>query len=253
MDIHETLRELELLGSEQTRKTFLRHGAPAPLYGVSFASLGTLQRRLKKHPELAEELWATRNADARMLATLVVDPATMSWPTLQTWAEGLDWHTLTDVFVSNVASHSQHARRALESWTRSDVEWVCRAGWQLLAVLVTKTTLLTDEELAPWLPRIEQGIGTAKNRVREAMNTALIALGGRGGALETAALAAAKRIGKVEVDHGDTACKTPDAAEYIRKMHARRAKKSGAPAKQKAPETPARKSAAAKKVTRPRA
>ena len=29
--------------------------------------------------------------------------------------------------------------------------------------------------------------------------------------------AAAKRIGKFEVDHGDTACKTPDSAQYIDK------------------------------------
>ena len=39
-------------------------------------------------------------------------------------------------------------------------------------------------------------------------------------ALRKAALVAAKRIGKVEVDHGDTACKTPDAAEYIEKAWA---------------------------------
>ena len=40
-------------------------------------------------------------------------------------------------------------------------------------------------------------------------------------------LAAARRIGKVEVDHGDTGCKTPDAVDYIRKMAERRAAKAG--------------------------
>jgi len=38
-------------------------------------------------------------------------------------------------------------------------------------------------------------------------------------------LAAAKRIGKVEVDHGETGCKTPDAAAYIRKVLDHRRKK----------------------------
>ena len=37
------------------------------------------------------------------------------------------------------------------------------------------------------------------------------------------ALEAAKAIGKVEVDHGDTDCKTPDAASYILKAAKRRA------------------------------
>jgi len=41
-----------------------------------------------------------------------------------------------------------------------------------------------------------------------------------------AELAAAKRIGKVEVDHGETSCKTPDASTYIRKAVARRSKAS---------------------------
>ena len=54
------------------------------------------------------------------------------------------------------------------------------------------------------------------------MNNALIAIGGRNAKLKKLALAAAKKIGKVEVDHGDTSCKTPDAAAYINKMWARK-------------------------------
>ena len=33
-----------------------------------------------------------------------------------------------------------------------------------------------------------------------------------------------KKIGKVEVDHGQTSCKTPDAASYMAKVLAHRAK-----------------------------
>ena len=37
----------------------------------------------------------------------------------------------------------------------------------------------------------------------------------------------AQRIGKVDVEHGDTSCKTPDAAEYIRKAAQRQSRRSG--------------------------
>ncbi|WP_163995113.1 DNA alkylation repair protein [Pyxidicoccus caerfyrddinensis] len=222
MDLQETMQELESLGSEQTRKTFLRHGAPEPLFGVKFGDLEKLRKRIKTNAGLAEALWDTGNADARMLATMVADAAAMSWEHLNTWAQALNWHSLVDVFVSNVALRSPHFKTAVETWTAQAGELQSRAGWQLLAALATKTTNLVDEELAPWLPRIEQGIHTAQNRVREAMNTALIAIGGRGGALREPALEVAKRIGKVEVDHGDTACETPDAAEYIERMRARK-------------------------------
>jgi len=46
----------------------------------------------------------------------------------------------------------------------------------------------------------------------------------------------AKAIGTVEVDHGDTSCKTPDATAYIEKMavrHSRKAAKKKTAAKKK--------------------
>jgi hypothetical protein len=58
------------------------------------------------------------------------------------------------------------------------------------------------------------------------MNNALIAIGTRNDALEARAVAIAVKIGKVRVDHGETGCKTPDAAEYIAKALAYRHKKT---------------------------
>lgn len=58
------------------------------------------------------------------------------------------------------------------------------------------------------------------------MNMTLIAIGLRNAPLRKLALAAARRIGKVEVAHGQTSCKTPDAAAYIANTVAYRRKKS---------------------------
>ena len=44
--------------------------------------------------------------------------------------------------------------------------------------------------------------------------------------LEEKALSVAQKVGKVVVDHGETGCKTPDAAEYIAKALAYRHKKT---------------------------
>ncbi|MCY1033629.1 DNA alkylation repair protein [Corallococcus sp. BB11-1] len=242
MTLEETMRELERLGSPQTRKTYLRHGAPEPLSGVNFGPLGALKKRIGTDPALARALWSSGHTDARLLATMVADAPALSWAELGAWAKALDWHTLTDVFVTNVALRSPHAVKALE-WTRSSSEWVGRAGWQLLASLLMKSTVLAQEDLSPWVKRIEQELPTAKNRVREAMNSALIALGAQGGALQVAALATAKRLGKVEVDHGDTACETPDAAQYIQKVQARKAGTAAKPPRASKPVAAAKKSA----------
>ena len=58
-----------------------------------------------------------------------------------------------------------------------------------------------------------------------------LAIGGSLGELREEALAAARAIGKVAVDHGETGCKTPDAAAYIERMAARPARRTRGAAK----------------------
>ena len=74
------------------------------------------------------------------------------------------------------------------------------------------------------------------------MNMAVIVIGGRNAALRKSALAAAKRIGQVQVDHGDTACKTPEAAACIEKAwaHARSKGFESPAAQERTRETPRR-------------
>ena len=47
------------------------------------------------------------------------------------------------------------------------------------------------------------------------MNNALIAIGVFRPEFQMQAINAAEEIGKVEVDHGLTSCKTPNAVDYI--------------------------------------
>lgn len=53
------------------------------------------------------------------------------------------------------------------------------------------------------------------------MNSALIAIGIRNDELEQKAITIAREIGKVDVEHGATSCKTPDAEAYIKKARDR--------------------------------
>ncbi len=68
------MRELEKAGSAQTRKTYPRHGAAEPMFGVSFATLKVLLKRIGVDHELALALWDTGNFDARNLAVKIADP-----------------------------------------------------------------------------------------------------------------------------------------------------------------------------------
>jgi hypothetical protein len=48
MTLEETMTTLRKAGKEQTRKTYLRHGAGENVFGVSFADYGTLQKKIKR-------------------------------------------------------------------------------------------------------------------------------------------------------------------------------------------------------------
>jgi 3-methyladenine DNA glycosylase AlkD len=209
------LRELQDLGTEQTRRTYRRHGVGGELYGVSYAQLGKLVKKIRTDQKVAEELWASGNHDARILATMVADPSKVSEKVLDSWAKDVENYVLADA-LTGVASRTRFARKKMEEWTKSPDEWIGRMGWGILARLAMAESDLTDADFERYLDVIEKRIHRSKNRVRDAMNMAVISIGLRGAALEQKAVAAAKRIGRVEVDHGDTSCKTPDAVEYIR-------------------------------------
>ncbi len=72
------------------------------------------------------------------------------------------------------------------------------------------------------LATIEKQIHRSPNWARYAMNGALISIGVFKPTLRKQAIEAAQRIGKVEVDHGDTNCKTPDAVPYIEQASKRK-------------------------------
>ena len=212
----QVMRELRANGSAQTRKIFRRHGAAGEVFGVSYAFLGKLRRKIKTDQRLAEDLWATGNYDARFLATMVADASEMTATLLDSWAQDLRDRHLAAA-LSNVAAEAPSAKKRMEKWTSARNEMRACAGWHTLASLARQDNDLDDAYLESYLERIEARIHGSPNWVRYAMNNALINVGVRNPKLEKLAIAAARRMGSVVVDHGDTSCKTPDAVSYINK------------------------------------
>jgi 3-methyladenine DNA glycosylase AlkD len=225
----EIMAELEAGGSPQTRKTYGRHGITEPMFGVSYALLGKLKKKIKRDHALALELWPTGNHDARVLAIMIADPAAATSAQLDQWMADCHYTALADA-LSGYAAQTRFAREKMEQWIQADDEWTEAAGWGILGNLAHNDPALPDEFFAPYLDYIEAHIHNAKNRVRYNMNSAVINIGLRSSALQPLAIESAGRIGYVEVDHGQTNCETPDAINYIRKTLAyREGKAKGKP------------------------
>jgi hypothetical protein len=237
MNLTEVMSALERAGSAATRKTLQRHGARPPLFGVSYGDLSGLQKRLGTDHALAQQLWNSGNHDARVLATLIADTARANDALLEEWLHDSQGRALLTMFAA-FAGKSRAGRDAAWRWIEDLAEHRQAAGWTVLAVAAGQADA-DEPRFAALLPRIARAIHGAPNSARHAMNSCLIAIGGRP-ALTEKALAAAKQVGAVEVDHGDTACETPLATAYIEKMAARRAAKAGAPGRAAAKKAGAR-------------
>lgn len=211
----EILQELAILGTEQARKIYRKHGAGEKIYGTSFADIEKLRQRIKLDHQLAQQLWESGMYEARVLASMVADPKQLDEALIDKWATGLNSHMEAD-YLAKLVIKSAFAQTKTEQWLTAKESWLARAGWILLALSAIEKTLPAIF-FEPYLIIIERDIHHMENRLKEGMNNALIAIGSQGGTLEEKAIATAKRIGKVKVDHGDTSCKTPDAAVYIQK------------------------------------
>ena len=232
MSLAEVMAALEAAGSEQTRKTYARHGVTIPMFGVSFAVLKTLYKRIRIDHALALALWDTGNFDARNLAVKIVDPARMMPAELDRWARD-PTARMCSSYVAYLAAEGPHAQDCAERWLAARDDAQRTMGWKLAGALAMLDEGLADGWFGARLQAIERDIHAAPNAEREAMNHAMIAIGCRNPTLRKAATAAAGRIGKVDVDHGDTACKTPDAAASIDKAWAHaEAKNAASPAAQ---------------------
>ncbi len=229
MSLAEVMRVLEASGSEQARKTYARHGAKGPMFGVSFGALSALQKRIRVDHALALKLWDTGNVDARNLAMKIADPAAIKASDLDRWAREIPFR-MTGLYIGSLAQESPHGLEKAKRWLAASDIKLRVAGWTLVSVLASRDEASPDADYAKYLVLIEKSIHTAPNEEKSAMNAALISIGGRSAGLRKAATATAKRIGKVDVDHGDTSCETPDAASYIDKSWERLSSKFPTPA-----------------------
>jgi 3-methyladenine DNA glycosylase AlkD len=242
MNYAEVMATLEAAGSAQTRKTYSKHGATMPMFGVNFSVLRPLAKKLKKDHPLALQLWDSGNFDARQLALMVVDVAALDAATIDKWVSSLSDYGLADAF-GGIVAQTAFAKEKFLQWQDHPNEWVQTAAWNILGGLAGQPENgLPDSFFTAHLATIQRDIHQRPNRVRYNMNSAVIAIGTRNPALQAQAIAAAKVIGVVDVDHGDTNCETPNTASYIEKTLDYRQKKA-AEAAEKAAKKPAKKAA----------
>lgn len=219
MTLAQVMSELKAKGSEATKRIFAKHGAKEPYFGVKVGDLKVIQKKIKGDQALALQLYATGNGDAQYLAGLVADGRKMTVAQVKRWAKTASWGMIAEYSVPWVASEHPAGLALALTWIDSPNEGLASSGWTTLSALAA---LVPDDQLpvkqfSALLDRVAKTLPASPDRVRYTMNGFVIACGTYIAPLAERAIATARKVGKVDVDLGETACRIPDAESYILK------------------------------------
>jgi len=188
--------ELTARADPASRDGMARYGIrPArALGGTSVPALRAMAKRLGRDHELAAELWASGIHEARLLATMMDDPARVTDDQMEAWASDFDSWDIVDQCCSNLFSRTALAWTKVDQWTSREEEFVKRAGFALIAALAVHDKGATDEDFERCFPLIVAQSDDDRNYVKKAVNWALRQIGKRNRALNARALEVAEEI-----------------------------------------------------------
>jgi 3-methyladenine DNA glycosylase AlkD len=194
-EVQTALAWLESKSTQRDRENLARFAiSTSKFFGVSMTNMKVLAKDLGRNHELAAALWDTGWYEARMLASLVDEPARVTAAQMDRWCRDFDNWAICDTACFCLFDRTPHAFRKVEQWSRKSDEFVKRAAFALLASLALHDKSAPDEAFADCLPLIEAAATDDRNFVKKGVSWALRAVGGRKFALHAPAVALAERL-----------------------------------------------------------
>lgn len=217
--LHETLATLESLGNGKMRARNAKNGAGENQYGVRLGDLRKVAKKLKTNHELALALWETGNIEARLLATLIIEPKALSAEELDRLVRSVEFVQVADWLNAYVVKNHPEKEMLRGKWMKDANPMAARAGWSLTAGRVARNPEGID--LPALLDRLEAEMGSAAPEVQWTMNTALAEIGINHPAHRERALSIGEKLGIYRDYPVSKGCTSPFAPIWINEMVSR--------------------------------
>jgi 3-methyladenine DNA glycosylase AlkD len=193
--VKQAIALLERNASKQVRAGMARYAIPSDkAFGVPVGVIRRIAKGLGVDHELAMGLFASEPYEARMLAVFVADPELLTPAQMDLWCAAFDNWAICDTACFHLFDRSPHALEKVSEWAKRRSEFEKRASFALLASLALHHRSLPDAEFERLLPLIERASDDERNFVKKAVNWALRGVGGRGVALNRAAITIAEKL-----------------------------------------------------------
>lgn len=199
MDCNEILKKLGSLADPEAVEGMARFGISAKnTYGISIPNLRRVAGGIGKNHDLAQQLWSSRIHEARILASMIDDPAEVTDKQMERWVKDFDSWDVCDECCSNLFDKTDMAFDKAMQWSGRDEEFVKRAGFVLMATLAVHAKKARDDDFVRFFPIIKRESVDERNFVKKAVNWAVRQIGKRNLWLNERAVETAKQIQRME-------------------------------------------------------
>ena len=198
--VDDVLARLEEMGDPANVAGMQRFGITphTRVLGISMPTLRALGKELGTDHRLAAGLWRSGIHEARVLATMVEDPARVTEAQADRWVRSLDSWDVCDQLCANLLDRTVFAHVKALEWAGRNREFEKRAGFALMAALAVHDTAASDRAFERFLPVIRREATDDRNFVKKAVNWALRQIGKRNERLHAKAISTAERIGAMD-------------------------------------------------------
>ncbi len=199
MKYDDIIQKIKSLSDPEAVKGMARFGInPENTYGVSIPNLRKIARETGKDHALAQQLWASGIHEARILASFIDQPETVTEAQMESWVKDFDSWDVCDQCCSNLFDKTKFAHGKASEWSKREEEFVKRAGFTLMAALAVHDKKAADQDFAKFLPIIKREADDSRNFVKKAVNWALRQIGKRNRNLNQMAVKTAEEIQQID-------------------------------------------------------
>jgi len=199
MQYNDILKKLKALSNRKAVGGMSRFGInPENTYGVSIPDLRKISQESGKDHTLAQKLWASGIHEARILASMIDEPAAVSEEQMERWVKDFDSWDVCDQCCMNLFEKTKFAYHKCVEWSSNKQEFVKRAGFVLIARLAVSDKKAIDEQFVNFFPIIKRESVDNRNFVKKGVNWALRQIGKRNRKLNEMAIGIAKEIQEID-------------------------------------------------------
>ena len=162
--------------------------------GISIPQLRKIANQTGRDHQLSLELWDTGIPEARILASMIDDPAQVTVAQSDSWVCDFNSWDICDQVCGNLFDKTPFAWEKISKWAVDEREYVRRAGYVMLACLAVHDKNAPDASFTATFPFITAGATDPRNFVRKAVNWAIRNVGKRNLALNKAAITLSEEI-----------------------------------------------------------